>query len=218
MAKRPSDASTARERILVAAERVIAERGPAVPLREIALEAGQRNNSAVQYYFKDRDGLIAAVVEFRLASLESARLERLALLEAEGCADDLDELVAALAVPMFEITRKEGATHYARFLEQVREHPSIRELGPESCASVRIIVSRLERALLHLPPKLRALRLRALTTALFAWLADRERAIETGVLGARTEALARADVLQLLVALLVAPAPGDGGEPSSLRA
>uniref|UniRef100_UPI0035C6F61D TetR family transcriptional regulator n=5 Tax=Nocardia seriolae TaxID=37332 RepID=UPI0035C6F61D len=48
----------ARERIILAAEQLIAERGPAVPLRDIAAAAGQRNNSAIQYHFGSRDGLV----------------------------------------------------------------------------------------------------------------------------------------------------------------
>jgi AcrR family transcriptional regulator len=201
---------SSRERILAAAERVIAERGPGVPLREIAVAAGLRNNSAVQYYFEDRDGLVAAVVAFRLASLEARRLEMLAALEAEGRADDPAALVSALALPMFEIPFAEGATHYARFLEQVRAHPAVRELGThrgEADASVRIITSRLARALTHVPPPLRAFRLTALTSALFAVLADRERALEAGAVDPASDALSRADVVQMLVGALLAPPP-----------
>lgn len=45
----PSAAS--RTALLDAGERLIAERGVDVPLRDIAAAAGQRNNSAVHYYF-----------------------------------------------------------------------------------------------------------------------------------------------------------------------
>jgi AcrR family transcriptional regulator len=203
-------AAKSRERILIAAERVIAEHGSAAPLRDIAIAAGQRNNSAVQYYFTDRDGLIAAVVGFRLASLEARRFELLATIEAEGRADDPAELVAVLAQPMFEVPRRDGATHYARFLEQVRSHPAVRDLGThqaEHYASVRIVLARLGRAVAHLPAPLRVMRVEAMTTTLFALLADHERALETGALEARNEALARADILQMLVAVLFAPAP-----------
>ena len=52
-------AQDGRERIIVAAERLIAERGIDVPLRDIAVAADQRNNSAVQYHFGSRDGDVA---------------------------------------------------------------------------------------------------------------------------------------------------------------
>ena len=41
---------------------MIAEHGIEVPLRDVAAAAGQRNNSAVQYHFGSREGLVAAVV------------------------------------------------------------------------------------------------------------------------------------------------------------
>ncbi|MGY2061723.1 TetR family transcriptional regulator, partial [Nocardia gipuzkoensis] len=108
------EATTARERLIVAAERLIAERGAAVPLRDIAAAAGQRNNSAIQYHFGSRDGLIAAVVELRMATLEVRRLELLAQRSGDG----VRELLAALVLPMFELSARHGIGHYARFLEQ----------------------------------------------------------------------------------------------------
>ncbi len=57
----------ARSDILDAAERLIAERGIQVPLRDIAVAAGQRNNSAVNYHFRNRQDLIDAIVRRRLS-------------------------------------------------------------------------------------------------------------------------------------------------------
>ncbi len=56
----------AREQMILAAERLIAERGiDAVSLREIGATAGQRNNSAAQYHFGTKEGLVAAIYEYR---------------------------------------------------------------------------------------------------------------------------------------------------------
>ncbi|MEV3964253.1 helix-turn-helix domain-containing protein [Nocardia sp. NPDC050193] len=50
--------SDAQRRVLLAAERLFAERGAAhVSMREIATAAGQRNNWAVQYRFKNKQAL-----------------------------------------------------------------------------------------------------------------------------------------------------------------
>lgn len=80
--------------ILVAAEQLFAERGvEAVPLREIGLAAGQRNNVAVQYHFGDRDELLRALLAFRATQ---SRLQREALLEAllaEGRDLSVEDLV-----------------------------------------------------------------------------------------------------------------------------
>ena len=52
----------AREAMIRAAERLFSERGiEAVSLREVGAVAGQRNNSAAQYHFGTREGLVDAV-------------------------------------------------------------------------------------------------------------------------------------------------------------
>ena len=59
-----SDAT--RLQLLATAERLFAERGIAgVSLREIGAAAGQRNNSATQYHFESKHGLVLALCEHR---------------------------------------------------------------------------------------------------------------------------------------------------------
>ncbi|WP_062261835.1 TetR/AcrR family transcriptional regulator [Endozoicomonas arenosclerae] len=68
----------AKEALVKAAERLIAERGlDAVSDREIARAAGQKNNSAVQYHFGDRAGLINAILDYRMIPLNQKRHEML---------------------------------------------------------------------------------------------------------------------------------------------
>src|SRR5258705_3450191 len=78
--------SRSKDALLDAAERLIAERGFEVPLRDIALAAGQRNNSAVNYHFRSRQDLLDAVVNRRLLPMEVERERRLRELEPE-CRD-----------------------------------------------------------------------------------------------------------------------------------
>jgi AcrR family transcriptional regulator len=53
-----------KKRLLDAAERLFAERGvDGVSLREVNAAAGERNNAALYYHFRDRDGLVRAIVE-----------------------------------------------------------------------------------------------------------------------------------------------------------
>ncbi|WP_020659059.1 TetR family transcriptional regulator [Amycolatopsis benzoatilytica] len=200
----------ARERIIVAAERLIAERGVEVPLRDIAIAAGQRNNSAVQYYFGTRDGLISAVADYRISALEQRRREMLAEYEATGAQPDVRALVSALVQPMLAIPYEHGATHYARFLEQVRAHSSLsaaENLRRAERASVRMIVTSLDRALAPMPPALRKRRLRVLPTVLFALLADRERARLPGE-SAADSSVGDGELVDLIVGLLTAPVGG----------
>ncbi|MEC3913795.1 TetR family transcriptional regulator [Nocardia sp. CDC160] len=196
----------ARERIIEAAERLIAERGQAVPLRDIAAAAGQRNNSAIQYHFGSRDGLILAVVEHRLATLEVRRLELLAEQSAAG-ATGVHDLLEALVIPMLELSDQQGIDHYGRFLEQIHTHPAVNDAANLESArrtSVRVIMRQLERELTELPKRLRLRRLRALPTILFALLADHERAVEAGRVTAGDVA-AWGEIVDMLAGVLTAP-------------
>jgi len=199
-----------RERIITAAERLIAERGIDVPLRDIAVAADQRNNSAVQYHFGSRDGLIEAVIADRTPAVERRRLERLTRLEVEGVADDPRALVATLVEPLLEARALDGVTHHARFLEQVRTHPTLADpasLEVEGRATVRLVTARLGRSLGALAKDERAWRLQAMASAMFALLADHERALDAGSMSARQERLAQRRIVDALTAILVAP-PG----------
>lgn len=203
----PVAETTARDRILLAAEQLISEHGRLVPFRDIAAAAGQRNNSAVQYHFGSRDGLIEAVVERRIATLEVRRLELLAERAALDEPDDVHALLEVLVVPMFELVARHGIGYYARFLEQIRTHPAVTDeanLNGERRTSVRVIMHRLERALPELAPPLRVRRLRRLPTALFALLADHERAVQDGHVDAQ-DVTAWAETIDMLAGLLTAP-------------
>ncbi len=205
----PSDV---RDALILAAERLISERGADVPLRDIAVLAGQRNNSAVHYYFGSRAGLIDAIVERRMVALEQRRMELLAQTEVDGTANDMRTLVWTLAAPLLEIPRREGATHYLRFLEVVRNHPVVTDIsrltGTNRSAS-RIITTRLDKALGdqalgdQAPIERRTGRLRAMSTTMFALLADYERACDGENASGNSE-LDADEIVDLLVGLLTA--------------
>jgi AcrR family transcriptional regulator len=197
----------ARERLLLAAERLIAERGPEVPLRDIATAAGQRNNSAVHYYFGSRDGLIDAILDYRMPALEARRLELLAGQEAAGDPYDLRALIECLVVPMLDLRVTAGATHLCRFLEQARHHPAVADrtrLASENRSCVRIVMNRLDRALAGIPALVRYRRIRWMSTSMLAYLADHERALEAGQ-GRTGDASFRTELIDVLAGLLTAP-------------
>jgi AcrR family transcriptional regulator len=202
---------SARERLLVTAERLIAEQGTSVSLREIAAAAGQKNNSAVHYHFGSREALIEAVIEFRQRSLERDRLALLAQQEADGRID-LRALVSALISPMFTTPYVDGATHYARFMEKARDHAVItqRPLNASHWPATRLIIGRLNGALNDLAPPLRELRLRSCMSTTFALLADAERALEAGQEDHSPTSVEH-DVLDMLVGLLTAPVTSAAG-------
>ena len=69
-----------RQALMKAAEQLFAEKGPSnVTIREIVEKAGQKNESALQYHFKNMEGLINATHRFRdqqIVQAESGRLRR----------------------------------------------------------------------------------------------------------------------------------------------
>lgn len=199
---------TGRERILLAAERLIAERGADVPLRDIAAAAGQRNNSAVNYHFGSRVGLVHAVLEVRTAPQERRRLEMLALHETRGLEDDVHALVEMLVRPGCEMPYADGATHYARFLEQVRNTPVLAEaeFSIDSWPTATIAVTRLAKTLDHLPRKVRDRRLHSITSVWLALLADHERRWD-GTGSAGPSPLEVDDITSMVSAMLLAPLP-----------
>ena len=174
----------AQERLILAAEELIAEHGVDVSLRDIAIAAGQRNNSAVHYHFGSRDGLLQAVLDRRQAAMEAQRLARLAEHEVRGDGDDVRELLDMLVRPLLTVPYAEGSTHYARFLEQVRSHRVLArpELTDTHWPAVQIITARLLRAVVAdsgLTTAAARRRMGSMASVMFALLADAERRRET---------------------------------------
>jgi AcrR family transcriptional regulator len=93
-------------RLLDAAERLWGERGvEGVSLREIRIAAGQRNSSALQFHFTNRDGLLLALVQRHLPRVAAIQQDLHAALTAAGRGDDLAGLVEVLVRPTAEYLR-----------------------------------------------------------------------------------------------------------------
>ncbi len=198
-----------REQLILAGERLIAERGMGVPLRDVAVAAGQRNNSAVQYHFGSRGGLIEAIIARRQEPLERQRMMLLAEHEATDAADDVPALLDILIRPLFDVPYSQGSTHYARFLQQVRHHPAVQQtqLGSLQWPTLRIVMTRLHRALTHLPASMRHARLSAMASVSFTLLADHEQ--QTQQPSTETGSTSTDDIISMLVGLLTAQPTSD---------
>lgn len=103
------------------AERLFSEQGiDGVSMRDVASAVGQRNNSAVQYHFGSRDGLIVAVLRRRMAVIDADRSERLKEADDAGLGSDVPTLVRVLLEPLVDkIRQSPHPTHYGRFLAKV---------------------------------------------------------------------------------------------------
>jgi AcrR family transcriptional regulator len=187
----------ARADILDAAERLIAERGIQVPLRDIAVAAGQRNNSAVNYHFRNRQDLIDAIVRRRLEPMERERAQMVDALDG-----DIDDVRSWLRIMVLPFTRV-GSPYYARFLQAASMH--LRADVDESQGSVwPKVLERLAKAIPTVDRQARARRVKATATTMFTLLAERERSAQAGEDAGTAE-----EIIAMLAAMLTAPMPAD---------
>ncbi|WP_422742776.1 TetR family transcriptional regulator [Mycobacterium sp. WMMD1722] len=185
----------ARGDILDAAEQMIAERGVQVPLRDIALAAGQRNNSAVNYHFRNRQDLIDAVVLRRLEPMER---ERGLMLAALGESADLDALLRVMVLPFTTVPSR----YYARFLQAAALHLRA-DIDAAQGSVWRHVLTELARAIPTGDTAARRRRMNAVATTMFALLADLERATHDTTLATGGPE----EVIAMLAAMLTAPVP-----------
>jgi AcrR family transcriptional regulator len=151
--KRPR--GVVRRKLLDAAERLFGENGvEGVSLREIALAAGQRNVSAVNYYFKDKHGLVQDLINDRFAEVEAGRLQ---LIEGAG---DLNICVTAVLLkflwqPIVALCARRGGNWFIQFhlsylLHNSEEkHPFI--TMPDHYPASRKLLAALQVRSAHLP-------------------------------------------------------------------
>ncbi len=172
--------SASARRIVEVAERLFAMHGiDGVSLRQIAAAAGTANNSAVNYHFGSKEGLIAAIFQYRLPQLTSERK----MLAARSDPDDLRSRFEAYYLPVLNIAEATD-NYYVSFVEQLQRRwastgasAPLPDLPTEGQHSIEDFRNDLERLLPHLDAPLRRIRIAtAMSTSLYA-AADRERAV-----------------------------------------
>lgn len=116
-------ADATRIALIEAAERLIAEKGLAdVSTREILQEAGQRNQSALQYHFGSKKGLISATINERTTQIDQVRQK---MLDDAGDDPSLKQLFEVLIVPLGQLMKDKAAgANYLNFLSQAITQPS----------------------------------------------------------------------------------------------
>ncbi|GAA3978880.1 hypothetical protein GCM10023085_71590 [Actinomadura viridis] len=122
----PRGAGT-RERILDAAERLMAERGVAgVSLNEINTAAGQRNTAALHYHFGGRDGLLRAIMRRHGPWLRARHDELYARVAGSGGPGDVRGLVEVIVLPVAEYIGMGSSQRWAiRVWTSALAHPHL---------------------------------------------------------------------------------------------
>jgi len=207
---------------VLTAERLLAERGlDGVSLRQIGAEAGNANNSAVQYHFGSKDELIQAIFEYRLPHLHQRRQ----MLLAERRPTDLRAWVECYVLPILE-QGEQKASHYLTFVAMLQQHSRrdvFERLPDEYTTLTRTFTEQVGLLLPNIPEPLRAHRItQAITFSVHA-ASERERARAHGE-AVLPFAVHVTDLLDGLVGFLTAPvspaaiAALDETDPASLAA
>ena len=109
------------DRLLDAAERLLAERGSsATSVRDVLAEAGVANASAIGYYFGSKDGLIAAVERRAVEQVNAERAAGLAALPRDA---ELDDLVRAWVAPLVRLRCAGRGPATARVFMRIFDEP-----------------------------------------------------------------------------------------------
>ncbi len=124
------DTIATRKRIVDTAERLFAEKGvEATSLLDITKTAEQKNRSALQYHFKNKEGLLHAVLDKHSIDIAKRRTAMLDQLEKKGNFT-LYDLVEALVVPLAqEIDNEDGGRHFLKIhgeLMSTRKYRALR--------------------------------------------------------------------------------------------
>ena len=197
----PVDKAIAREKMILAGERLIAEHGiEGLSLRRVNIEAGQKNTSAALYHFGDRDGLILAIFDYRLGNTNARRHELL-----DNDSSSIRALIRAWLLPdVEEITEATGGSYHARFLAVVANYPgfSMQQLWNRPAADSFTRLGRLLRQQLSdLPDEVISMRFgMAMLQSIYA-MADEERLQAHG----RNPALFVSHLIDVLEAIFTAP-------------
>src|ERR1700761_989217 len=107
-----------KDLLIEAAERLFAELGiEAVSSRQIALAAGQRNQSAIRYHFGTKDDVLRALLRSRVSEINQRRTALLAEIDELGRSPELRGLISAIAVPLAEkVASGPQGSNFVRFL------------------------------------------------------------------------------------------------------
>jgi AcrR family transcriptional regulator len=141
-----------------------------VSARQLHEAVGARNESALQYHFGDKQGLVTEILTGHLDAIEARRAVLVASIAADGREDDVRALVYALAAPMADDLPSPLGRAHLRLVAQL-SHPSLAYEVPfrvREAPAGASVVGWLRSALAALPERVRRERLAALRAQLIS--------------------------------------------------
>ncbi|GGL07072.1 TetR/AcrR family transcriptional regulator [Nocardia jinanensis] len=160
------------QRLVLAAERLFAERGiDAVSLRSVMAEAGA-NVASVHYHFGSKDALVEALISRRSEQLHTRRAELLDAVEASGT-PDARALADAFVRPVGELAAT-GGTPWIRLVAGIMSgnHPALARLTEGFAPQAQRFNALLEQIAPETAPRTRRFRLTQAMNLTFQTLGD----------------------------------------------
>jgi len=97
-----------QKRLMRAMEKLSAEKGSDnVTVNELIQEAGQKNESALQYHFKNKEGLLAAIHKSRFTQTQTKRREMLTEALAKNNSLSVRDLCHLMVDPTFQLCKSD---------------------------------------------------------------------------------------------------------------
>lgn len=202
-----------RVKIIRAAERIIATRGPdGAAMQAIVAESGQKNASAVHYHFGSKTALIAAVLARRMTDINKTRIEMLSRIELSPSTSIVD-MLKLIVLPVAEQFYDERGCYHCRLVMRMLRHDDAARdyIDFDILAPYRQVMDMLTRAVSrHIPEMFIENRIVMLNQHLIAGLAEIEDQHDT-----TRPWETRARVLDLILCATSAIMTPIGGEVAS---
>jgi AcrR family transcriptional regulator len=180
-----------REHLLDVAEQLLSTRGlDGVSLREIRIAAGQRNTSALQFHFGDREGLLQALSDRHRPRLQGLLVAHYDVMMVEGRENDPRSLLGVFLRPTVDyVFEGESPRAWVRILAELAVRPEIKvhdfvnNSSPQAMDTGTRLLDSLQAAV---PRRLGFDRIFMITTAVLHLCADRSR-IEDSIVPVRRQ-------------------------------
>ena len=125
--KARSDAT--KNALMRATEKLVAERGVEnISIKEIVAEAGQKNESALQYHFQNLTGLLRAIHDERSEQVHQKRAELLADVLKNSNPLKLRDICLLMVRPTFELARSN--VEFRRYVKAFGHELALSEPSP----------------------------------------------------------------------------------------